>query len=279
MSVENTGAIATPPLTQPAAPAVPATPTPAPTIHYNIAAPAPGITPAPAAPATPAGPQTVAISLEQLQAFTTIQSRLAELEAAHRGQHEAAQRQIQDALLAKGQAEEAVRMIRQQTEESLAAERTRVAETQRQAQNYAIDVEVSRAIAGHQFVNDRARRQFETEVRSELTAVVEGNSFAVRTPTFQSPAQLVAAKLGTPEQPNADYAYLLAPRGVGGTQTGQQPQTPPAPPVQPAQPDRPPTLGIAMLQHRQAAIAATRSTNSPTTDMSMPMGLGRVPVR
>lgn len=262
----------------PPAPAAQAQTAPAtPAIHYHVAAPTPAAAPAgqtnTAVVAQPdpiaMGKQLVTIPLEQLQVFTSNQARLAEMEAAQRAQQEAAQREQAALALRNGQLEEGMRILREQSDQQLATVRGDLTQAQQRAQNYAIDVEVARALAGHQFVNDRARRQFETEVRSELIADAQGTSFVVRTPTFQSAEQVISGRLGSPE-----YAYLLAPRGVGGTATAQTAQTPPAPatPQAPAQPEQPRNLGHALLLDTLAN-AASRPTSDPRTDPSRPMGL------
>jgi hypothetical protein len=221
-----------------------------------------------------AAPQTVTIPLEQLQAFTSIQTRLADMEARQRAADEANQRELQNAMLAKGQAEDAVRLIREQSEQSLNAERQRVVDTQRQAQNYAIDVEVARSLAGHNFVNAKARRQFEAEVRAELAAAPEGNTFAVRTATFQTAEQLVAAKLATNE-----YNFMLAPTGVGGTSVGQTAQAGPTPPANPTAPKAPENFSEWFIGAAQSGQLS--SVHVPTDmarlDPSKPMGLRAIP--
>ena len=61
--------------------------------------------------------QTVTIPLEQLQTFTSIQARLAEMEAAQRTQQEAAQQEQARILAQKGEVENALRMLREQSEQ------------------------------------------------------------------------------------------------------------------------------------------------------------------
>lgn len=283
MSVETTGAPqAQPQAAAPAnAPASPQTPQTqgAPTINYHIAAPN-AAAPAQAAAATPpaavapAAPQTVTIPLEQLQAFTGIQARLAEMEARQRSADETHQRELQNAMLARGQAEDAVRMIREQSEQQLQAERDRAAETQRQAQTYAIDVEVARAMSPHQFSSSITRQAFEGEVRRQLIADANGKTFVVRTPTFQTAEQVVAGMVANPE-----YAPFLAPRGVSGTATGQSAQTPPAPSANPAppEPEAPRNLGRDIIRQAKDNAASRNVSTDPRFDPSRPMGLGPAP--
>jgi hypothetical protein len=275
MSVENTGTAApvspaAAPATAPASPAAPAaTGQQIPNITVNVP---PAQVAAPVAPPTYSPPpdQTVNIPLSQLQAFTSIQARLAEIEAQQRAQQEAAQQAQARLTIEKGQLEDGLRMLREQSEQALSAERQKLADIESRAKGYALDGEVARAMAGIPFHNDRARRQFEAEVRSELMIEAQGNTFVARTATFQTPAQLVQAKIDNPE-----YAYLLAPRGVAGTQGTGTTQAAPAPAADPA-PVAPPTfknLGHAWLAQAKENIAARQTNSNPLLDPSRPFGL------
>lgn len=265
-------------LTAPAAAAPPAAPAPIPPAADPAAAAHP-TPPAFVPPATPAAPaqQMIQIPLEQLQAFTGVQARLAEIEAAQRAQQEAAAREVQNALLAKGQAEDAVRLIREESERTLAAERTRLAEEQRRSQNYAIDVEVARAMGTHVFASAVARQAFEAEVRRQLIVEANGNSFAVRTPTFQTAEQVVAGMVANPE-----YAPFLAPRGNPGGGTAANPAAP-APvnpatqtqpiPAAPAAAPGPKNAGEHLLAWYKEQRAAMGVPPSPSLDKTMPFGI------
>src|SRR6185437_8107552 len=83
--------------------------------------------------------QTVTIPLEQLQAFTSIQARLAEMEAAQRAQQEAAQQEQARILAQKGEVENALRMLREQSEQTLNAERHRLVQIEERAKRYALE--------------------------------------------------------------------------------------------------------------------------------------------
>jgi len=261
---------ATPIMTTPVAPVPVATPVP-------VAAPASAPVVAPAAPvAATHAPvpvttqQTVTIPLEQIQAFTSMQARLAQIEADQRARDEAAQRDLQNALLAKGQAEEAVRLSREQHDLALKQEREQKAELQRQAQGFALDVSVARAMAGHSFVNDKARRSFEQEVRAELIAEPHGSTFNVRTSTFQTADDLVKSKLESP-----DYQFLLAPKGIVGTATPGQPnQAAPAAPAPTPQPEvRSKNMGHAYILQYKADQSNLGEPLDPRHDPSQPYGL------
>ena len=92
---------------------------------------------APLASTTPLPSQTVTIPLEQLQAFTSVQARLAQMEADQRARDEASRAELVKAMAAKGQIEEALRTVRDQAQKDLEAERKRLAQTEERAKRYA----------------------------------------------------------------------------------------------------------------------------------------------
>ena len=73
-------------------------------------------------PATPT-PQTVTIPLEQLQAFTNVQARLAEHEERMRRETQESQRREAEVLAERGNLQDALRQLREQSEQQLSAER------------------------------------------------------------------------------------------------------------------------------------------------------------
>ena len=154
--------------------------------------------------------QTVTIPLEQLQAFTSIQARLAEMEAAQRTQQEAAQQEQARILAQKGEVENALRMLREQSEQTLSAERQRLAQVEERAKRYALDGEISRALAAHNLVQGGAE-QLSHLWRSQFVVDTQGDSFAVRTPTFQSVGEFVSQQLARPE-----YAHFVRASTQGG---------------------------------------------------------------
>ena len=91
--------------------------------------------------------QTVTIPLEQIQAFTSMQARLAQLESEQRSREQSAQQEQARVLAEKGQVENALRMLRDQSEQQVQAERARLAQVEERAKRYALDGELSRALA------------------------------------------------------------------------------------------------------------------------------------
>ena len=70
-----------------------------------------------------ASAQTVTIPLEQLQTFTSVQARLAQMEADQRSRDEAARAEQVKLLAQKGEIENALRIQREEAQKQLDAER------------------------------------------------------------------------------------------------------------------------------------------------------------
>src|SRR5271163_4233343 len=88
-------------------------------------------TSAPAAPTpvastdgAPAQAQTVTIPLEQLQTFTHIQTRLAQIETEQRAREDTARTEQVKLMAAKGQIEEALQKQQEENRRQLESERT-----------------------------------------------------------------------------------------------------------------------------------------------------------
>src|ERR1700678_2383745 len=86
--------------------------------------------------ATPAQPQTVTIPLEQLQTFTSVQARLAQMEADQRSRDEAARAEQVKLLAQKGEIENALRLQREEAQKALDAERSSRAVVEERAKRY-----------------------------------------------------------------------------------------------------------------------------------------------
>ena len=221
--------------------------------------------PATASPSpTAATQQTVTIPLEQLQAFTSIQARLAEMEAAQRAQQEAAQQEQARILAQKGDLENALRLAREQSEQALSAERQRLAQIEERAKRYALDGELSQALTSYNLVQGGAE-QLAHLWRSQFVVDAQGDSFAVRTPTFQSVNEFVSQQLARPE-----YAHFLRATTQGGTATGQTIQAAQTPPASPTPAPQPRNMGEAVILHMQGL---QKAQGDARANLSLPMGL------
>jgi hypothetical protein len=213
---------------------------------------------------TAATQQTVTIPLEQLQTFTSIQARLAEMEAAQRTQQEAAQQEQARILAQKGEVEHALRMLREQSEQTLGAERQRLVQVEDRAKRYALDGEISRALSSHNLVQGGAE-QLSQLWRSQFLVDTQGDSFAVRTPTFQSVGEFVSQQLARPE-----YAHFVRASTQGGTATGQTIQAAQTPPASPTSAPQPRNMGEAVILHMQGL---QKTQGDARANLSLPMGL------
>jgi len=208
--------------------------------------------------------QTVTIPLDQLQAFTSIQARLAEMEAAQRSQQEATQQEQARILAQKGQAEEALRMLRDQSDQAISAERQRFSQIEERAKRYALDIEVSRALTTYNLVPGGSE-QLAHLWRSQFVVEAQGESFSVRTPTYQSVGEFVSQQLARPE-----YAHFLRASTQGGTATGQTTQSAQTPPAGPTPAPQPRNMGEAVILHMQSA---QKAQGDARANMNLPMGL------
>lgn len=214
---------------------VTAQPNPSAPVHVNVNYPpqaAPVV--APATPVAPASPATATITLEQLQAFTMAQTRVAQMEADQKVRDDAAKAQLVAAMAAKGDIENAFRLAREQSAAELKAEKDRLTETDNRARRYALDGELARTLASHPLVPSGAE-QLTQLWRSQFVVEPQGDSFAVRTPTYQPVGEFIAAQLGRPE-----YAHFVRAQnpqggiaGTGGQGTSPTPSATPVAQVQP----------------------------------------------
>lgn len=229
--------------------------------------PTPPATPPAAPPPAPAPPQTVTIPLEQLQVFTATQARLAQVEQEQRQRDADAQREKADLLVKKGEIESAMKLLREQTESQVNAEKARFAALEERAKRTARDRELALALAAQPLASPAAAQQLTTLFRDEFNVEEQGGSFVVRTPTFQSVKDFIAQQLARPE-----YAHFVKAGTQGGTAgaTGGH-QDRPTPQGQ--QPEPPKNMGeevVAFMKQQKAA------AGDPRTNMALPMGLKRV---
>jgi hypothetical protein len=219
--------------------------------------------------ATATTQQTVAIPLEQVQAFTTMQARLAQLESEQRSREQAIQQDQARALAQKGEVENALRLLREQSEQQVQAERARLTQVEERAKRYALDGELSRALSACNLVPSGAE-QLTQLWRSQFLVDAQGDSFAVRTPTFQSVGDFVQQQLARPE-----YAHFVRAQNPGGGTGGVQPsaQALPSTPANPAQMPQPKNMGEAVILHMQNM---QKAQGDPRANLSLPMGLKAV---
>jgi hypothetical protein len=221
--------------------------------------------PAPAStPPTATAQQTVSIPLEQLHAFTSMQARLAEMEAAQRAQQESTRQEQARILAQKGEVENALRMLREQSEQTLNAERQKLVQVEERAKRYALDGELSRTLASHNLVQGGAE-QLAHLWRSQFVVETQGESFAVRTPTFQTVGDFVTQQLA-----RSEYAHFLRASTQGGTATGQTIQAAQTPPSNLAPAPQPRNMGEAVILHMQGI---QKAQGDARANMSLPMGL------
>jgi hypothetical protein len=228
-----------------------------------VVAATPAPTPAPTPTTTP---QTVTIPLEQLQALTSLQARIATLENEKAQRETAVNEERVRLLTAKGEAENAVKALREQKDAELSTERGRLAQTEERAKRYALDGELSRALASANLVSAAAVHQLAGLFRSEFQVHAEGEGFVVRTPTFQSVGQFIAEKLASP-----DYAHFVRAGTTGGS-GGAGSQAAPTQPAQTPPPAAPANLGEAVILHMQGM---QKAQGDPQQAMALPFGLKR----
>ena len=193
----------------------PSTPTPAAPAVVLDSAPPPAAPP-PADPNAP--PALVPIPHEQLQSLMASQTRLAQLEAEARQREEAATAEQARLLAAKGQVEEALKSIQQQSEAKLAAEAQARMRSEERAKRYALDNELSKALSMHAILPGTTD-QLTAILRGQLQVEAQGESYVVRTPAFVSAIDHVATTLGKPE-----FAHFLRPHGAGGEERAARTQ-------------------------------------------------------
>ncbi len=246
----------------------PSTPTPAAPAVVLDSAPPPAAPP-PADPNAP--PALVPIPHEQLQSLMASQTRLAQLEAEARQREEAATAEQARLLAAKGQVEEALKSIQQQSEAKLAAEAQARMRSEERAKRYALDNELSKALSMHAILPGTTD-QLTAILRGQLQVEAQGESYVVRTPAFVSAIDHVATTLGKPE-----FAHFLRPHGAGGAGAGGA-NAAPTPAANPTPAAEPKNFSEAIILQMQE-IAKNKVAVDPSRDMKQGFGLGRVGVK
>lgn len=214
---------------------------------------------APAAPVAPATPQTVPVSLEQIQNWTSMSARLAQLEADQRTKDEAAKAALVAAMAAKGDIENALRTVREDSATALKAERDKLAAIEERARRHALDSQLSQALASHRLVEGGAE-QLTKLFRSEFVVDQEGESYKARTPTYEPLGAFIAAQLGRHE-----FAHFLQAKNPAGGIAGTGGQgTTPTPEPESKVVALPPALNFGEDIVRHAKDLAARANNGQT---------------
>lgn len=140
-------------------------------------------------------------------------------------------------------------------------------QTEIRAQNFAKSGELSRAISSRTDLVPGAAEDLHELLHGKLNVEAVGDTFAVKTASGQTAAELVAHALST--RPH----MLRANNPQGGT-GGVQPHMQSAPNV-PGTPETPPAnMGEAVIRHMQNM---HKAQGEPRTNMSLSMGLKAVP--
>lgn len=251
------------------APAVTPSPVPsqAPIVTPAAAAPPPAAPPAAPPVATPypvaqAAPAVVQVPIEQFQILTQAVTRLQQIEENRQAETREAARKEAEAKVQVGQLTEGLSSLRTQSEAAIAEERRKAAETEDRARQYAVDSQLSTALADQNLVPG-VLNNLKTLLRPGLQVVPEGNSYAVRTPTFQDVTSYVKDFLSKPE----GQIYVRPPHQGGvGTNPGASAQPPAtAEPVLPRRAD-PSTMTMG-----EAAIIATQMQMKETASQTRPI--------
>jgi hypothetical protein len=232
--------------------AIPVTPGDA---HTTASVRTPGSTPG---STTSLPSQTVTIPLEQLQAFTSVQARLAQMEADQRARDEAARAELVKAMAAKGQIEEALRTVRDQAQKDLETERRRLAQAEERAKRYALEGQLAQALATQPLVTGGAEQLAELWC-NKFIVEPQGETFNVRTPDYQPVSAWITAQLGRPE-----FAHFLRAKNPDGGTLGGPPRTqgtPTGPTSAATAMDQPRNMGEAIAL-KMAGVAKTTAANA-----------------
>jgi hypothetical protein len=256
----------------------------APAAAAVVAAPAPVVeTPAPAvqatlpltpaAPAAPAvDPNVVPIPKAMYDEFVGYKATVAKLEADRQAAEVAKKEAELKAQIEKGQIQEVLAGIKKQAEDTANSERAQRAAIEKRAEKFALSSQLATALASQNLVPGAAP-QLSTLWQNEFVVEAAGDSYAVRTPSFQSLTDFVATKLASPE-----YAHFVRSTTSGGTGAGhaasQAAPTPSQTP--PPAPPQPKNFGEAIvMQLKQDGMAGAAGSRDPRENPRLAMGLTR----
>jgi hypothetical protein len=213
--------------------------------------------------------QTVTIPLDQLNAFTAMQARLAKVEEEQQKRDATAREEQVKILAAKGQVEEALRAQREEAQRALDAERIQRTQVEERAKCYALDGELARALSSYSLVAGGAE-QLTQLLRDQFIVEPQGSSFAVRTQEFKSAGEHIGSMLGRPE-----FAHFLRaqnPAGGTGATGTQSTQSTPANSVGDSQPRNFSEAVIMQMAATQKQFA------DPRLNPTIPFGLRGMPL-
>jgi hypothetical protein len=219
------------------------------------------------APAQPVNPQTITIPLDQLNAFTAMQTRLAKMEADQAQRDQAAKEAEVRLMAEKGKVEEALRLQREEADQRLNTERLTRTQLEERAKRYALDGELSRVLAGQPLVEGGADQLTELW-RNKFTVEAQGDSFAVRTPGYQTVQEFVTGQLS-----DKRYSHFLRAQNPQGGTAGGMTSGSLAQPTNPANPAEAPkfrNFGEAIVAQVQAS---RQQLVDPSLDPRLPFGL------
>jgi hypothetical protein len=211
----------------------------------------------------------VTISLEALERYNAVQSRLAQLEAQDRERQETAAAEKIKRMAEKGEHEQALQTQRDELKKQIDTERAARMAIEDRAKRYALDGELSRTLSNYPLVPGGADQLTELW-RKQFAVEPQGDSFQVRTPnTLLSVADFVASQLAS----DSFRHFLRAQNPGGGTSGGGTSGSlaPPTPPGSPPPAVQPKNLSeAAIMQWREMQ---TQKPENPAMDPSQPMGL------
>lgn len=230
----------------------------------------PVVTPAAPVVAVP-NPDIIPVPKALYEEFQGYKNTVAKLEA-DRQAAEAAKKELEiKAQIKDGQFEEVLKNYRAETEKTTAAERSQRALAEKRAEKYALQSELSAALARPDIVSGGAA-QLHALWEKEFVVEAAGDSFAVRTPAFQSVKDFVAAKLASTEY--SHFVRATNPNGGVGANPGAS-LTVPTPSSTPVVENAPKNLGEQLRQMQQSATSHSVVNNSSPSFLRAPAGYVR----
>jgi len=165
--------------------------------------------------------------------------------------------------------------IDRETRERIDALRAQTEATEAKGKAMAIDAELTKGLAGVEFVSEGAKRDAIALLRNDLRVYSEDSGYNVRGPAWQTAAEHVQQRLAdpswahflekpasTPSTPKPSAATPASPESAApepqGGKAWQQPGE---------------SLGMAFVRRHQAAQAAREAPGDARMNMALPFGL------